>query len=402
MNNNLLNNVNFVGMTHLDYSKISSNFTTATSNILEGHITDAKNYNIAYTNNLRTDVDKWIGEEIEHITLPVPKDITHTYVYNSNIAGEIRFWNYNWYAVNNFSPLPYPNHLVKIDVDGKLKLYYIYDPLINLTWQSGWIEPASQIIALIADSINQGVLITGVEFNLEQYKNKVELEILSIYSAIWTSSMGQFSDSDIEDLLVFRQQSNTELYAVAVRNITNDANTRMNTLAAAANPALLGRIANKIAQYIAINPAVVFFAGTGGTVIGIIYGIYQNINQINYLNSLISSINKNSNLTAPEKTQEIGYIQSNLMASNLVNIAQGYYNTSISQGFINSNVATAQTIPSIATTNITLNGTNVNSIFLAQNGGTMYNSLVFQKNTSGNPVPGFFDGPGSRVIYEPS
>jgi hypothetical protein len=32
----------------------------------------------------------------------------------------------------------------------------------------------------------------------------------------------------------------------------------------------------------------------------------------------------------------------------------------------------------------------------------MYNSLVFQKSTSGNPAAGFFDGNGARVIYEPS
>jgi hypothetical protein len=111
-NNNLYNNNNFIGITHFDSTKITSNFIlytsnvleghitntsnileqhiTNTSNILEGHISNAKNFNINYTDDLRTDVNKWINEEIEHQVLP-PVDITHTYIYNSNLLGEIRF-----------------------------------------------------------------------------------------------------------------------------------------------------------------------------------------------------------------------------------------------------------------------------------------------------------------------
>jgi hypothetical protein len=112
MNNN---KNNFIGITHLDNGKITSNFIiqtsnileqhilntsntleghlSSTSNVLEGHILDAKNSNINYTNAFRTDVNKWINEEIDYITLPVPADIAHTHIYNSNIAGEIRFMN---------------------------------------------------------------------------------------------------------------------------------------------------------------------------------------------------------------------------------------------------------------------------------------------------------------------
>ena len=87
MNNNLYNNNNFIGITHFDNFKITSNFIlqtsnileqhilntsntleghlSNTSNILEDHVLDAKNSNINYTNALRTDVNKWINEEIE-------------------------------------------------------------------------------------------------------------------------------------------------------------------------------------------------------------------------------------------------------------------------------------------------------------------------------------------------
>jgi hypothetical protein len=56
-----------------------------------------------------------------------------------------------------------PDYKVKIDIDGKLKLYWVYDPVINATWFSGWNDPRSMIIGLIADSVNQGVLSGGLQ-----------------------------------------------------------------------------------------------------------------------------------------------------------------------------------------------------------------------------------------------
>ena len=102
-NNNLYTNNNFIGITHLDTGKITSNFILNTSNILEGHISnasnileghisntsnileghilDTKNFNINYTDDLRTDVNKWVNEEIE-LSLTTPSiNLTHTYIY---------------------------------------------------------------------------------------------------------------------------------------------------------------------------------------------------------------------------------------------------------------------------------------------------------------------------------
>jgi dTDP-4-dehydrorhamnose reductase len=106
----LLNNTdnNFIGTTHLDASKITSNFILATSNILEQHIsvsnlnnsnftlatsnileTHSSNFTLAtsnilethssnFTNKLRADVNKWINEETE-LT-----NVVNTYIYNKN------------------------------------------------------------------------------------------------------------------------------------------------------------------------------------------------------------------------------------------------------------------------------------------------------------------------------
>jgi hypothetical protein len=89
------------------------------------------------------------------------------YIYNSNLLGEIRFMNTTAKANFPYEYLPEtPNYRVKIDVDGKLKLYYTYDILINLTWDSGWIDPANMIVGLVSDSFNQGGLITGLEVQI--------------------------------------------------------------------------------------------------------------------------------------------------------------------------------------------------------------------------------------------
>ena len=78
-NNNGIYTNTFIGTSHLDSYKSTSNFIIATSNILENHINNSSNnlefhlsntsnileqHSSNYTNNLRYDVNKWINEEI--------------------------------------------------------------------------------------------------------------------------------------------------------------------------------------------------------------------------------------------------------------------------------------------------------------------------------------------------
>jgi hypothetical protein len=162
-NNNIYNNNNFIGTIHQDILKNTSNILSKqiinTSNILTNQITntsnnltnqinrintDNSNYtlqignivennSIIYTNQLRYDVNKLINEEFEHISFPIPYDTHHTYVYNSNIGGDIRFYTES----TKYYPIPFPSgeppYRVKIDSSGKLFLYYTYDPFINAT-----------------------------------------------------------------------------------------------------------------------------------------------------------------------------------------------------------------------------------------------------------------------------
>ena len=108
-----------------------------------------------------------------------------------------------------------------------------------------------------------------------------------------------------------------------------------------------------------------------------------------------------SNLNSNGFTTEAGQVHSNIDIANLL-LASNINNICIAKGFVNCNITNLQTVSNLNTHNITLNNQNISNIFLAKDGGTMYNSLVFQKNTSGNPTVGYFGGFGDRVIYEPS
>ena len=176
-NNNLYTNNNFIGITHLDNAKITSNFILATSNILEQHISisnlNNSNFTLGtsnilethssnFTNNLRYDINKWINEKEEPSLIP-SINLTHTYIYNSNLLGEIRFWCKSTKDFIVVVPVGVPDYRVKIDVDGKLKIYYTYDPAINLTFGNGWIDVANSIAALNASDANIGISLGGLE-----------------------------------------------------------------------------------------------------------------------------------------------------------------------------------------------------------------------------------------------
>ena len=122
--NNSSNNLDF----HLsNTSYILEEHLSNTSNILEKHSSN-------YTYILRYDVNKWINEEIEHITLPVETNLTNTYIYNSNLSGEIRFVTKGTpkYITNENK-----NYITRIKENGAFELYY-QSNLIYPTVLGGW------------------------------------------------------------------------------------------------------------------------------------------------------------------------------------------------------------------------------------------------------------------------
>ena len=199
-NNNLYNTNNFIGITHNDYFKTASNalakeiylqasncsnYSSNISNILDlrssnftsnyANITEinSSNYTKYTSNNILARYDPMIENRYELTQLPFPipgqYPTSNIYINNSNNLGEIRFWtksSTDFYKPGIEFPIEAPKWLVKIDIDGKLKTYYTFDPLLNSTYGSGWVDVVNSIVGLNADSVNQGTLITAVEIQL--------------------------------------------------------------------------------------------------------------------------------------------------------------------------------------------------------------------------------------------
>ena len=137
-NNNLYNN-NFIGTTHIDALKATSNFILGTSNILEQHIFTNSINNSNYTSNasnilntnssnytdiLRYDVNKWINGQTDEI-IPGVSTI-NTYISNSNVGGYIKFWTKDSEKV-----------YTRINQNEKIQIYHDYEisrPNLNTKW----------------------------------------------------------------------------------------------------------------------------------------------------------------------------------------------------------------------------------------------------------------------------
>jgi hypothetical protein len=193
MNNNITNNCGWIGSTHIDNIKLtrnileqhiiagdinSSNYTSNAINILN---TNSSNYtsnasNILntnssnYTNILRYDVNKWINEQIENISLPQPIDLIHTYIYSSNLLGEIRFVTKGTpdYVFNSHN-----NYIIKIKENGRLAIYYEYD-LLFPTVLSGWYDIMDGIRDGYAYQTTANGLIGGLQGEINNIYNILE------------------------------------------------------------------------------------------------------------------------------------------------------------------------------------------------------------------------------------
>ena len=351
-NNNLYNNNNFIGITHLDNVKITSNFIIQTSNILEqhilntsntleghlsntsnilegkifntsntleGHILDAKNFNINYTNALRTDVNKWINEEIEHNILP-PVDIKHTYIYNSNLLGEIRFTTKGTpqYVLNENR-----NYIIKISENGGLYLYYNYQ-FQYPTVLGGWYNVMDSIRDGYAYQATNGALLGEIQIAI----NGINSQLIAL-----ESGMGAIA-------------ANVELLnGMTVEEIDTIINDTQNMN--------LGAIFN--------NASILGISGLG--LLGILSGVTAGILYNNYITAQLKELEKMNNPNITE-TQKNNYIQDlkNIAIDNYTELNTYISNLSIAQGFINSNIATQQYIKNLKCDNLNLNTGNITNI----------------------------------------
>jgi hypothetical protein len=340
MNNILLNNNNFIGSTHNDTSKSTSNFIIGTSNILEQHISisniNNSNFTIAtsnileqhssnYTNILRHDVNKWINEEVEHITSPIPTDIIHTYIYNSNISGEIRFKNKINVDLGDLAG--FPDYKVKISVDGKLRLFYTYNPIINATWMTGWIEPMDILIGLIADSANQGISIGAADILIAGLGVDVSgcIESISILDAGLLDAndkivilFGEIKKLEADILTILGEEGTTlleetenisdwgsTLSSVQPAQATQELQNLSSSVVQASGNFRISRIsqmANEFTFAVNQNPITSAALGYGMAGVSVVFGIIQGVVLDNYYNGILKKyLQQNSNLSNEKK-----------------------------------------------------------------------------------------------------
>ena len=159
----------------------SSNFTLITSNTLENH---SSNFTKNTSNYIVNRYDPLIRVENESVLIPVGYIKKHTYISNSNIDGEIRFWCASTSNYPPIIPLDVPDYRTKIDIDGKLKVYYTYNPLISLTFGNGWIDIANSIVNLNASDANFIATVSGLEAQINNNYNLLEQQIQALILAL--------------------------------------------------------------------------------------------------------------------------------------------------------------------------------------------------------------------------
>lgn len=404
-NNNIYNTNNFIGTIHQDYFKTASNLLSKeiynVSNILENHSSNYTNIrsnaleiiSSNYTNNLRQEL--WeVNPNNLLCLIKSKKDLNnsnHTYIHNLNYEGEIRFK-----VVDNINnPLYSGDHTVRINKNGKLELYHIFDPLIP-TYMSGWYDVDYNLIKTLfnVDTLNIQIIAAGSSIAF------IEGQITNIYNLIALIQTGLgITNNSLEftqDLLY-----NSEILTDQNWNIMR---YRENYLEFAEDYAsITGNTVKLSSRIIQETSTAVGNYGTvlqaGGVIAGIVGGIYSLIENQKNLNIASNLSNLNFQMT---NNQRKSLVDNNLSNSIIIanDMSISLSNSHILQGFINSNVSNQQFIPSLKTDSLYLNSGSITGISTI-NTNAILTSTLATVNT-GNIAPpsvGNFGGLGDKIIF---
>ena len=405
-NNNLYNTNNFIGITHNDYFKVasnalaksinslelnSSNYTSNVSNILDLRSSNftsnyaniieynSSNYTKITSNIIQTNINKLIKQVPEDILLPIPITLNHTYIYNSNVLGEIRFWCKS--TSDFFIPagaVDVPDYRVKVDVDGKLKVYYIYDPLINLTFGSGWIDIGNSLVALNASDANISASIVASDLAIGLKITNLDTKVNYIIIALQTGFGRSQAVKDMTDNIGAALADNN-INSVSWGGFENSLRTffvqgRISALTNAIQIASL-RILN--------NPIVLSFLGVGGIAFAFIVSAAQNMSYIHTISSTIEARIEDaytSNIINSTRRAELLANNDSNIIDNYIEYTSNIYNATIAQGFINTNIQDIQYIPNLSTSNLYINTGNLNKLVasssISENGILLSNKYL--------------------------
>jgi len=332
-----------------DYIDLTSNNLNTNINITSNTLYDLIDYNITNGVNVIDNYyklmieKKYTNEEYFGTIYNVP----HTYISNSNQSpfSEIRFYSSNVKNYPNYDPLNIPNHRVKIGNDGKLYIYYSFDPAISATLLSGWIDLNQEIGKQQADGFNQGASIAGLEGQI-LVLNAVDVEltkqIVELFGLVGGGAGGSLAGSAVN----IPNVQNGLITSTQIESIRNSLNINLTATQSA-------------------------LTNMGGATAGlsIIYGVYQTLRNNDYINSILDGLRSNidSNITngylanVPILSNANYYTSNNFLRENLNNVNIYTCNLALYNGFINCNIITTQYIPSLNTNEIKFYNTSLMS-----------------------------------------
>ncbi len=333
-----------------------------TSNILDTKINLTSNFLRGYTDTNITILDNKYNNLIREIP---DNSLTNLYINNSNIGGEIRFFvkQSGIFDINNATGQPYR---VKIGADGKLYLYYNYNAAIGLLETERWVEPINELIGHKV-AISQLNFITGAT---DIAVSKLIIDVNQLNSIVITDNIITNAD----------------------RLILRDTSSIYGQL-----KIVFEKIKNQFTYANAIYAGIVGSLGFGA--VFMVYGYIQSKVNADYIeNNLKYQLSSNTVMTPAEKEQ-LKTDTFDVYNSNINDMIKYSCNLNIIQGFINSNITTAQTIPSISTNAITLNGYAIESVLLPRTGGSLTGSISIDRSTIALPSVGYFGGTGDRIVF---
>jgi hypothetical protein len=331
----------------------SSNFTLGTSNILEINSSNYTNTNII---NLDNKYNELINQKTEIETYSgINYNVKHTYINNSNLDNpfsEIRFYSKNAINYPTYEITASPIYKVKIGNDGKLYIWYSYNPFISLTLISQWIDLNQEIGKQQADGLNQGSAIVALENQvilINSTLTAISGELTSLYAlSSGSSGTGGLSGSAYN----VPRLDNGIITTAEIDSIRNNLITRTQT----------------------VQNYITNLGGATG-VLAVIYGIAEGFGRSRYVNTMIdqltSNLNSNIAIGNTQNAQIISntrsYTSNNYLISNLKDVYDNYSNLSLLQGFINCNIQTIQNIPYISSSNLyasNISSSNLSSLNL--------------------------------------
>jgi hypothetical protein len=323
----------------------SSNFTLGTSNILNDKIfitSNTLNNKIDTTYNfILNRYDKLIKEETEN-------NFINTYITNSNLGGEILFYNK---TINLFGR---PDYCVKINNLGFLELYYSYNSALNVLEQTGFKNILHEVVETKANVNLQGAFI-----------GTLQLETAGIISYLVKNrpqnEVGELLERPAFDRISTYSALTTGLNYISVR-----------------------------LQNALFNNRYTLFLGT--PIAGIIFHYIQEKASNDASDILANAIIKqyDSNITmTPQEKQDLLVYGSNLYINKVYDSLSNTCNINVFLGFINSNIQTQQTIPNLYASNISssnISSFNLYTSNLYVNSGNINGIDINNLKTSGDII----------------